>query len=300
MSDYQKELIALLKGLTGQANILTIPRAFIDLTGDLKAALFLSQCVYWSSRSETPGIFYKTYQDWQAEIALSRYEIDQVRKKVKRWVSADLRMVGSAPVLHYRVDMQTLTVDLIALYSQENQDVQTSYSQNDLLETDKSNCQKLTNRIVGNSQNDLLETDKSLNKELTEITTEITTKTTTEINSSIGFASQTLATASRNKSNAAGAAAENSNGQRKLPPEIETELKSIGWRGSLAEVEKAWREDPERVRQWLWYAGKQGMSAALLRTVLRSAGEYPPELDPNSPAVRRRYIEGPYADIIQH
>ena len=85
-----------------------------------------------------------------------------------------------------------------------------------------------------------------------------------------------------------------------LPPEIETELKSLGWRGSLAEVEKAWREDPERVRQWLWYAGKQGMSGALLRTVLRSAGEYPPELDPNSPAVRRRYIEGPYADIIQH
>lgn len=85
-----------------------------------------------------------------------------------------------------------------------------------------------------------------------------------------------------------------------LPPEIETELKSLGWRGSLAEVEKAWREDPERVRQWLWYAGKQGMSGALLRTVLRSAGEYPPELDPNSQAVRRRYIEGPYADIIQH
>jgi hypothetical protein len=85
-----------------------------------------------------------------------------------------------------------------------------------------------------------------------------------------------------------------------LPPEIEADLKSLGWRGSLAEVEKAWREDPERVRQWLWYAGKQGMSGALLRTVLRSAGEYPPELDPNSPAVRRRYIEGPYADIIQH
>jgi len=85
-----------------------------------------------------------------------------------------------------------------------------------------------------------------------------------------------------------------------LPPEVETELKSLGWRGSLAEVEKAWREDPERVRQWLWYAGKQGMSGALLRTVLRSAGEYPPELDPNSQAVRRRYIEGPYAEFIEH
>lgn len=85
-----------------------------------------------------------------------------------------------------------------------------------------------------------------------------------------------------------------------LPPEIEAQIKALGWRGPLTEVEQAWRADPERVRQWLWYAGKQGMNGALLRTVLRSPDEYPPELDPDSPAVRRRYIEGPYADLIEH
>lgn len=85
-----------------------------------------------------------------------------------------------------------------------------------------------------------------------------------------------------------------------LPPEIEAQLKNLGWRGSLTEVEQAWRADPERVRQWLWYAGKQGMNGALLRTVLRSPDEYPPELDPDSPAVRRRYIEGLYAEFIEH
>ena len=84
-----------------------------------------------------------------------------------------------------------------------------------------------------------------------------------------------------------------------LPSEVKESLEQLGWRGSLAEVEAAWREDPERVRQWLWYAKKQGWSGALLRTVLRNAGEYPPELEPDSELSRRRYLEGPYADHIQ-
>ncbi|WP_416181042.1 helix-turn-helix domain-containing protein [Bellilinea sp.] len=85
-----------------------------------------------------------------------------------------------------------------------------------------------------------------------------------------------------------------------LPPEIEAQLKALGWRGSLADAEKAWQDDAERVRQWLWYAGKQGMSGALLRTVLRNTGEYPPELDPNSSMSRRRYLEGSYAEFVEH
>ena len=297
MSDSQQEIIRLIKALVGQANILTIPRAFIDLTGDLKAALFLSQCVYWSSRSKTPGVFYKTYQEWHEEIALSRYEIDQVRKRVKRWVTTQLHMVNNAPILHYCVDMNTLSDDLIAMYSDKSDDVQTTYSQNDLLETNKSNCQKLTNRFVGNSQNDLLETDKSL---LTEITAETTTETTTQINSSIGFASQRFAANPHDKSNAADAAAESKKLHQKIPEEVADDLKEIGWRGSLSEVEKAWQDNPERVRQWLWYAKKQNMSGALLRTVLRNRNEYPPELNPDSPAARRRYVEGPYGDIVEH
>jgi hypothetical protein len=92
--------------------------------------------------------------------------------------------------------------------------------------------------------------------------------------------------------------------KNRLPPEIEREIQSLGWRGSLADVEKAWREDPEQVRQWLWYARKEGMSGALLRTLLRSAGEYPPELDPSSEYARERtrrsYIEGAYAEFIEH
>ncbi len=85
-----------------------------------------------------------------------------------------------------------------------------------------------------------------------------------------------------------------------IPEDVQEKLKELGWRGSLTDVEAAWQEDPERVRQWLWYAKKQGWNGALLRTVLRNAGEYPPELEPGSELSRRRYVEGPYADYIQH
>ena len=86
------------------------------------------------------------------------------------------------------------------------------------------------------------------------------------------------------------------NGQERLPREVQERLTRLGWRGSLADVEQAWQEDPERVRQWLWYAKRQGWSCALLRTVLRSPGEYPPELEPGSEAdlQRRR------ADLIKY
>ncbi len=301
MGDNQKIVIDLLKNLVGQANILTIPRAFIDLTGDVKAALFLSQCVYWSGRSgQEDGVFYKTYQQWQEEIALSRYEIDQVRKRVKRWVKTELRTIGNIPILHYRVEMDALVNDLLLRYSPESRDVQTLDSQMHLLETDKCICQKPTNAFVENSQMHLLETDKCLNKVLTEITTETTTKTTTEINSSIGFASSKPETAHKSKSNAASGAAADKGNNGALPADIRDKLHALGWRGSQADVEAAWREDAERVRQWLWFAAKHNWSGALLRTALRSKGEYPPELDPSSLQSRRRYIEGDYAEFVEH
>jgi hypothetical protein len=81
-----------------------------------------------------------------------------------------------------------------------------------------------------------------------------------------------------------------------IPAEIQKMLSRLGWRGSLADVEQAWQEDPERVRQWLWYAKRQGWSCALLRTVLRSPGEYPPELEPGSEADNRRRR----ADLIKY
>ncbi|GAP06177.1 hypothetical protein ATHL_01023 [Anaerolinea thermolimosa] len=291
MSNDMQGVINLIRAISGQANILTIPRVFVDLTGDLKAALFLSQCIYWSSRSSTPGVFYKTYQEWEKELALSRYEIDQCRKRVTRWVKTELRQVSGTPVLHYSIDLPALANDLLALLQPENDNVQTIDSQMDLRETSKSICKKLANPFVENSQIEA----SDIKGNLTETTL---TETTAEINSN-GFAAAAERSANR-KANRKIKRSQNSG----LPSEIQDKFNALGWRGSLADVETAWREDPERVRQWLWYAGVRGWSGALLRTVLRNAGEYPPELDPGSEYYREQqrhaYISGKYAEFIEH
>jgi len=102
----QQEILALLGRLTGQANVLTIPRLFIDLTGSLEAALLLSQCLYWSPRTTDPdGWFYKTAEEWEAELSLSEYQVRKARKVLEPFgLQTELRAVQNVPKLHYRID----------------------------------------------------------------------------------------------------------------------------------------------------------------------------------------------------
>jgi hypothetical protein len=109
------DITNLLKSFSGQARILTIPRAYIDmLGGDHLAALLLSQAVFLSDRAaDDDGWFAKSYADWTAELGLSERQIRRVvdllrpfglETKLRR--SSDHEM---AATLHYRVDMSTLT-----------------------------------------------------------------------------------------------------------------------------------------------------------------------------------------------
>lgn len=86
---------------SGQRSILTIPRVYIDITGNLEAALLFSQIIYWSDRAKD-GWFAKSYGEWLDEIYLSEY---QVRKAVKLLaplgVTTKLKKFNGAPTVHY-------------------------------------------------------------------------------------------------------------------------------------------------------------------------------------------------------
>jgi hypothetical protein len=155
MGSNQQWVFGLIKSISGQANILTIPRIFIDITGgDIKAALFLSQCVYWSDRGGSgDGFFWKSYKEWNIEIGLTRPEIDRVRKSIDRFLETKIKKASGAPTTHYRVRMDILAREIEQKYS-------------DLHETDNSDLHETDN-------SDLHETDKSL----TETTPEITCNT---------------------------------------------------------------------------------------------------------------------------
>lgn len=148
----QKIIFELLQKLTGQSNVLTIPRLFVELfDGDHGQALFLSQLIYWSDKGSNPdGWFYKTYTEWYQETLLSEYK---VRKAVKlleseNIVKTKIKKANGNPTLHYKIDPKSLHDWLL---------------------------KKLKERDLNYSRNEPLKTSGSITK--------ITTKTTTENNS---------------------------------------------------------------------------------------------------------------------
>jgi len=120
MSNHQ-DAIAIIKAFSGQANILTIPRQFVDYMGNLDGALFLSQVLYWSDRGRD-GWFYKTYAEWQEEICLSEYE---VKKAVKKLVDlgvleTQVRKANGNPTVHYRLDFDVFSESFLNFLQKRN------------------------------------------------------------------------------------------------------------------------------------------------------------------------------------
>lgn len=107
-----KTLIGLVRSISGQANVLTIPRIFINISGDIKSALFLSQCCYWDSKMG--GKFYKTVEDWTEEIGLTRHEIDTCRKNLSGIIKTELKKANGSPTLHYYVDWEILQEKIVS------------------------------------------------------------------------------------------------------------------------------------------------------------------------------------------
>ena len=156
-----KKIANIIKQMSGQANMITVPRIYIEFTGDLSTAVVLNQIVYWSDKTKrTDGYFYKSYKEWTDEICLTERQIRYAVKKLKElgFLETELKKANGAPTVHYKLDYDKL------------------------LESILTKCQN------GNLQNVGMDSDKSaesLTKTTQEITQENTTKTTTIKNQSL-------------------------------------------------------------------------------------------------------------------
>src|SRR3990167_8579963 len=108
----QQTLIEFIKAVSGQANVLTIPKIYIDIFGSHRAALLLSQSIYWSDRGFSgDGWFHKTYREWKDEIGFSRSMTETASDTL---VGLDLletkfEKIGINPnIKWYRVNMNVL------------------------------------------------------------------------------------------------------------------------------------------------------------------------------------------------
>jgi hypothetical protein len=108
----QQTAFALLKRLTGDSNLMSVPRAFIQYTGSVEGGLLLSQILYWSDRGGNGGgWFYKSYTEWEEELCLTQYQVNRIVKLLKERgvLETKLKRAGAAPKIHYRLDMAAFT-----------------------------------------------------------------------------------------------------------------------------------------------------------------------------------------------
>lgn len=131
-----QQVKAMIKQFTGQANTLVIPRVFIDFTGDHLAALLLSQILYWSDKTDNAdGWFYKTADEWQAEIGMSAYQVKRAATTLAQFgVVTAVHKVAKTPKMHYRIDMQIFTDLFIKFLESE----ETSKSRNYAVENQET------------------------------------------------------------------------------------------------------------------------------------------------------------------
>jgi hypothetical protein len=78
-------------------------RCFVKVTGSVHAALMLSQTLYWlnperqgQNRGKDNGWFWKTREEWEVELGLSRWEQETARKQLRHtkfWLEKEKRLV---------------------------------------------------------------------------------------------------------------------------------------------------------------------------------------------------------------
>ncbi len=87
-------------------------RRLVDLTANVKAALLLSQSIYWTRRgrdiADHGGWFHKTTEQWSLETGLSPKEQATARDALRALAILDERRMGIPARLHFRLIVEQL------------------------------------------------------------------------------------------------------------------------------------------------------------------------------------------------
>lgn len=115
MSNY-KAMRELTRRLSGQENVFTVPRIYVQYTGDLTTAILLNQIVFYSDKSSRKdGFFYKTYDEWEREICLTKRQVSYSTEKLKALgvVETKIKKANGAPTVHYKLDYDKLVDSIV-------------------------------------------------------------------------------------------------------------------------------------------------------------------------------------------
>ena len=87
-------------------------RRLVDLTSSVKAALLLSQSIYWTRHvrdiARNGGWFHKTTEQWAIETGLSPKEQASAREVLRNLALLDDQRIGIPARLHFRLRLDEL------------------------------------------------------------------------------------------------------------------------------------------------------------------------------------------------
>ena len=148
MSNY-KLAIALLKEMSGQSKVMTIPRLYIEYMGSLDGGLVLSQVIYYSDRgSRTDGWFYKSYVEWTEELTLTKYQVSKQANimKDKSILETKVMKANGSPTVHYRFLFDAFQLSLVKFFNYRKSSFLTIDSQETSLSITESTTES-THRV---------------------------------------------------------------------------------------------------------------------------------------------------------
>lgn len=108
-----QDLRYILNNVCGNRNSLLVPAHFAKALGnDRDAALFLSQCLYWSGIVAEKGRewFYKTDAEWMSELCMSAHDIKRCKGTLKKngLLITKIKKANGNPTTHYQVSTDAL------------------------------------------------------------------------------------------------------------------------------------------------------------------------------------------------
>lgn len=150
--------------------VIAVNTAYIGLTGSRDAAMLLSQCAYWSTRTKDPsGWFYKSMKDWAEddEGGWTRRPFDAAKSKLIELGVLKTELRGVPATAYYRIDFDHLAVILDQFWLSKTEqssslsktdnlvctgDVDVHSVQSSLYKTDNLVCAERTSMLVQNVQ----------------------------------------------------------------------------------------------------------------------------------------------------
>jgi hypothetical protein len=140
-----------------------VRQEYIGFTGNIKNAVFLTQLIYWAERANrADGGVYKTSKQWQAELGLSKRELENARKTLE-----DLGILTVEPhranghfTNHYYLDFKALEREFKAYLSIEDDVLEAEYVEE--VETPAQVCDGVESAVVGTVTNRTGKTNQTI------------------------------------------------------------------------------------------------------------------------------------------